>query len=41
MLPTPLVEEVEKRVGKKNSGFTGISDYVTYALRKVLEADRN
>jgi Arc/MetJ-type ribon-helix-helix transcriptional regulator len=37
MLPAPLVDEVERRVSKKGSSFTGISDYITFALRKDLE----
>ncbi len=41
MLPAPLVDEVEKRVNKKGSSFTGISDYITFALRKDLEGDKH
>jgi hypothetical protein len=37
MLPTPLVDELEKMANKKGSGFTGISDCATYILRKHIE----
>jgi len=33
-IPKPLYEKIKKRI--ENTGFTSVSDYVTYVLREVL-----
>ncbi len=33
-IPTPLYEKIKKRI--EDTGFTSVSDYVTYVLREVL-----
>lgn len=33
-IPKPLYEKIKKRV--EGTGFTSVSDYVTYVLREVL-----
>jgi len=34
LIPTPLYEKIEERI--KGTGFTSVSDYVTYVLRELL-----
>ncbi len=33
-IPTPLAENIKKQI--KDTGFTSVSDYVTFVLREVL-----
>jgi Arc/MetJ-type ribon-helix-helix transcriptional regulator len=33
-LPTPLFEKIQAKI--KGTGFTSVSDYVTYVLREIL-----
>jgi len=33
-IPKPLYEKIKKRI--KDTGFTSVSDYVTYVLREIL-----
>lgn len=33
-IPTPLYKKIKKRI--EDTGFTSVSDYVTYVLREVL-----
>ncbi|MEM0128218.1 MAG: ribbon-helix-helix domain-containing protein [Thermoplasmatales archaeon] len=33
-IPTPLFEKIEEKI--KGTGFTSVSDYVTFVLREIL-----
>ncbi len=33
-LPTPLFEKIQEKI--KGTGFTSVSDYVTFVLREIL-----
>jgi len=33
-IPTPLAKEIKERI--KGTGFTSVSNYVTYVLREIL-----
>jgi len=35
-IPKPLYEKIRKRI--KKTGFTSVSDYVTYVLREVISS---
>ena len=35
-IPKPLFEKIKKRINK--TGFTSVSDYVTYVLREVMSS---
>lgn len=37
-IPVPLFEKVKKRV--EGTGFTSVSDYVTFVLREVLTSEK-
>jgi Arc/MetJ-type ribon-helix-helix transcriptional regulator len=38
-LPTPLFEKIQDKI--KGTGFTSVSDYVTYVLREILAHSNN
>lgn len=35
-IPKPLFEKIKQRI--ENTGFTSVSDYVTYVLREVISS---
>jgi len=35
-IPKPLYEQIKRRI--KKTGFTSVSDYVTYVLREVISS---
>ena len=37
-IPVPLFEKIQKRI--EGTGFTSVSDYVTFVLREVLSEEK-
>ena len=38
-LPAPIVDKIEVLVNKQNSPYSGISDFITYALLRDKKVD--